>query len=137
MELVGRERRRFLQQISGSILLAAAGAEGLRPLVGKASMRWPKPIGSPVLESLRPVIEHSRDVRTNGDKIVEVAGWMAYEELPLPEFAVPFGVGANNPNEAIDFILVANSIDTAFTDFSTHIKFQVDFTGQHLSLIHI
>jgi hypothetical protein len=42
---------------------------------------WPQPIGSPVLESLRPVIEHSRDVRTHYDKIVEVAHWMAYEDL--------------------------------------------------------
>lgn len=133
MELEGKERRRFLQRISGSILLAAAGGESLPLLAGQSSMRWPKLIGSPVLDSLRPVIEHSRDVRTNGDKIVEVADWMAYEELPLPEFAVPFGVGANNPNEAIDFILVANSIDTAFTDFSTHIKFQVDFAAQHWS----
>jgi hypothetical protein len=133
MELEGRERRRFLQRISGSILLATAGGESLQSLAGKSSMRWPKSIGSPVLDGLRPVIEHSRDVRTNIDKIAEVADWMAYEELPLPEFAVPFGVGANNPNEAIDFILVANSIDTAFTDFSTHIKFQVDFAGQHWS----
>lgn len=96
-------------------------------------MRWPKPIGSPVLESLPPVIEHSRDVRTSVDKIVEVAGWMAYEELPLPEFALPFGIGAGDANDAIDFILVADSIDTAFTDFSTSIKFQVDFAGQHWS----
>jgi hypothetical protein len=96
-------------------------------------MRYPKPIGSPVLESLRPVIEHSRDVRTNLEKIVEVAGWMAYEELPLPDFALPFGIGAGDANEAIDFVLVANSIDTAFTDFSNHEKFQVDYAGQHWS----
>ncbi|HEY5069521.1 MAG TPA: hypothetical protein VII37_07025, partial [Candidatus Acidoferrum sp.] len=96
-------------------------------------MRWPILSGSPVLDSLRPVIENSREVRTNIGKIVEVAGWMGYEELPLPEFTLPFGVGANDANEAIDFILVADSIDTAFTDFSTHEKFQVDFAGQHWS----
>jgi hypothetical protein len=96
-------------------------------------MRLPKPIGSPVLDSLQPVIEHSRDVRTNLEKIVEVAGWMAYEELPLPDFALPFGIGAGDANEAIDFVLAANSIDTAFTDFSTHEKFQVDYAGQHWS----
>jgi hypothetical protein len=96
-------------------------------------MRWPKPIGSPVLDSLRPVIEHSRDVRTHLEKIIEVAGWMAYEELPLPEFALPFGIGAGDANEAIDFVLVADSIDTAFTDFVHHEKFQVDFAGQHWS----
>lgn len=96
-------------------------------------MRWPLLTGSPVLDSLRPVIEKSRDVRTNVDKIAEVAGWMGYEELPLPAFTLPLGVGAGDGNDAIDFILIADSIDTAFTDFSTHEKFQVDFAGQHWS----
>jgi hypothetical protein len=96
-------------------------------------VRWPILSGSPVLDSLHPVIENSRDVHTNVDKIIEVAGWMGYEELPLPEFTLPFGVGANNGNDGIDFILIADSIDTAFTDFSTHEKFQVDYAGQHWS----
>lgn len=94
-------------------------------------MRWPILSGSPVLDSLRPVIQKSGDVHTNVDKIIEVAGWMGYEELPFPEFTLPFGVGAVDSNEAIDFILVADCIDTAFTDFSTHQKFQVDFAGRH------
>jgi len=98
-----------------------------------SSPRWPKPIGSPVLDSLRPVIEKSRDVRTHVEKIVEVAGWMAYEELPMPDYHLPLGVGENNPDEAIDFIMVSDAIDTAFTDFSTHVKFQVDYAGQHWS----
>src|ERR1700730_3099721 len=96
-------------------------------------VRWPILSGSPVLDSLRPVIENSRGVHTNVDKIAEVAAWMAYEELPFPEFTLPFGAGAGDANETIDFILVADSIDTAFTDFSTHEKFQVDFAGQHWS----
>ncbi len=96
-------------------------------------MHWPKPIGSPVLESLRYAIESSRDVHTHYDKIVEVASWMAYEELPMPEFALPFGVGQGDPNEAIDFIMVADSIDTAFSNFDTHTKFQVDYAAQHWS----
>jgi len=96
-------------------------------------MHWPKPIGSPVLESLPYAIESSRDVHTHYDKIVEVASWMAYEELPLPEFALPFGISQGDPNDAIDFILVSNSIDTAFTNFDTHVKFQVDYAGQHWS----
>lgn len=94
-------------------------------------MRWPVLTGSPVLDSLHPVIQKSGDVHTNVDKIIEVAGWMGYEELPFPEFTLPFGVGAGDSNEAIDFILVADCIDTAFTDFSTHQKFQVDFGGRH------
>ena len=98
-----------------------------------STLRWPQPIGSPVLDSLRPVIEHSRDVQTHVDKITEVAGWMAYEDLPVPEYALPFGIGAHDVNVAIDFIMTSDTIDTAFTDFSTHVKFQTDYAGQHWS----
>lgn len=120
------------------MLLAAAGGESLRPAIastpaGNSALRWPKPIGSPVHESLRPVIEKSRHVRTHVDKIIEVAGWMAYEELPMPDYHLPLGVGENNPDEALDFIMVSDSVDTAFTDFTTHVKFQVDYAGQHWS----
>jgi len=90
-------------------------------------------MGSPVLDSMRYAVESSRDVHTHYDKIVEVASWMAYEELPMPEFALPFGVGLGNADEAIDFVMVADSIDTAFTDFRNHEKFQVDYAGQHWS----
>ena len=137
-------RRRFLQGLGGSMVLAAGpvnpdraaasfSSENHTDLNSGAPLRWPKPIGSPVLDSLRPVIEKSRDVRTHVDKIVEVAGWMAYEELPMPDYHLPLGVGENNPDEALDFIMVSDSIDTAFTDFSTHMKFQVDYAGKHRS----
>jgi len=137
-------RRRFLQGLGGSMVLAAGpvnpdraaasfSSENHTDLNSGAPLRWPKPIGSPVLDSLRPVIEKSRDVRTHVDKIVEVAGWMAYEELPMPDYHLPLGVGENNPDEALDFIMVSDSIDTAFTDFSTHMKFQVDYAGKHWS----
>lgn len=97
-------------------------------------VRWPRLKGSPVLDSVRPVIEHSRDVQTNIDKIVEIAGWMAYEELPMPDYALPFGIGAGDVDEeTIDFILTAACIDTAFTDFSSHIKFQADYAGKSWS----
>jgi len=96
-------------------------------------MYWPKSIGSPVLESVRYAVESSRDVHTHYEKIVEVASWMAYEDLPMPEFALPLGAGQGDANEAIDFVMIADSIDSAFTDFSTHVKFQVDYMGQHWS----
>src|ERR1700690_1438075 len=92
-------------------------------------IRWPKLIGSPVLDSLRPVIEKSKDVRTHIDKIVEVAGWMAYEDLPMPQLAVPHGL-AKDPVVAIDFIMVSTTIDSAFTDFKTHVKFEVEYDGE-------
>lgn len=96
-------------------------------------MYWPKSIESPVLDSVRYAVESSRDVHTSHEKIVEVASWMAYEELPMPEFMLPFGVGQGDTDEAIDFVMVADSIDTAFTDFVRHEKFQVDYAGQHWS----
>jgi hypothetical protein len=98
-----------------------------------ALMHWPKPIGSPVLESVKYAVESSRDVQTHYDKIVEVASWMAYEELPMPEFTLPFGVGQGDTDQAIDFVMVADSIDTAFTDFTHFEKFQVGDAGQHWS----
>jgi len=101
--------------------------------MGHFYMYWPKSIGSPVLDSVRYAVESSRDVHTNYDKIVEVASWMAYEDLPMPEFTLPFGVGQGNTDETIDFVMVADSIDTAFTDFARHEKFQVDYVGQHWS----
>lgn len=134
-------RRRFLLSLGGSFtalhapfvqLFPAAMMSSAQPL-SLDTMHWPKPIGSPVLDSLHYAIESSRDVSTHYDKVVEVASWMAYEELPMPEFALPFGVGQGDANEAIDFILVADSIDTAFTDFVHHQKFQMDYAGQHWS----
>src|ERR1700693_770005 len=135
-----RERRRFLTALVGSLavlpltrVFAYCLMKNSTSVPKENPVRWPILRGSPVLDSLRPVVENSREVRTNIGKIVEVAGWMGYEELPLPEFTLPFGVGAGDTKEAIDFVLVADSIDTAFTDFSTHEKFQVDFAGQHWS----
>jgi hypothetical protein len=94
---------------------------------------WPKSLGSPVLESVGYAVESSRDVRTSHEKIIEVASWMAYEELPLPQFTLPFGVGQENTDEAIDFVMVADSIDTAFTDFVRHERFHVQYAGRHWS----
>jgi len=134
-------RRRFLQALGGTLAVSPAfhsnffGAALGAPAwpFPSETMHWPKPIGSPVLESLPYAIESSRDVHTHYDKIVEVASWMAYEELPMPEFALPFGISQGDPNDAIDLILVSDSIDTAFTNFDTHVKFQVDYAGQHWS----
>src|ERR1700757_1755666 len=97
---------------------------------GIGVVRWPKLQGSPVLDSLRPVIEHARDVHTNLDKVIEVAGWMGYEDLPMPKYMLPLGIGEGNVDETIDFILTACCIDTAFTDFSNHVKFQIEHAGQ-------
>jgi Queuosine salvage protein len=129
-------RRDLLKATSSFAVLATTNTLQALPPAGTSApskpLPWPKPIGSPVLESLRPVIERSRDVRTHYNKIVEVAHWMAYEDLPMPKIAVPFGLD-KTPDLAIDFVMVTNCIDSAFTDFKTHIKFQVDYAGEHFS----
>ena len=100
--------------------------------MNEGTLRWPKPIGSPVLDSLRPVIEASRHVRTDLAKIAEVAAWMAYEELPFPQFSLPSGLEKDR-EQAIDFSMVQDSINTAFTDFTTNVKFQTRYEGQDWS----
>ncbi len=128
------DRRQFLGAMATMGAIAAAGkSQALNAASGGSAVHWPKLAGSPVLDSLHPVIEHSRDVHTNVDKISEVAGWMAYEELPMPDYQMPFGVGQGSADDVIDFILTADCVDTAFTDFSTHVKFQVDYAGRHWS----
>ncbi len=126
------DRRSFLTAAAGLSMLSGMDAAGMNAAPRARAVRVPKPIGSPVLTSILPVIEHSRDVRTDVDKIVEHAGWLAYEELPFPDFPLPFGLGADAP-QAIDFILVANAIDFAFTDFATGVKFVVDYEGKRWS----
>ena len=101
---------RFASSLTCGMTLPEKSTDSSRVAKGNP-VRWPILSGSPVLDSLHPVIENSRDVSTNLQKIIEVAGWMGYEELPLPEFTLPFGVGAGDGNDAIDFILIADSIE--------------------------
>ena len=96
------------------------------------ALRWPRPIGSPVLDSLRPVIEASEHVRTDVAKIAEVAKWMAYEKLPFPQFGLDFDPETDR-ERAIDFTMVSNTINTAFTDFETGVKFQAEYEGENHS----
>ncbi len=129
-------RRQVLKGIAIAALTGEANTSSVpaqsAPTPVAGSIPWPRSLGSPVTDSLRPVIEKSRDVCTHYEKIVEIAGWMAYEELPLPNLGVPFGL-EKTPDVAMDFVMVANTIDTAFTDFKTHVKFQVDYDGVHWS----
>ena len=100
--------------------------------MGSDEIRWPKPIGSPVLDSLRPVIEASQHVQTDVARIAEVAKWMAYEKLPFPQFGLDFDPEKDR-DRAIDFTMVSNTINTAFTDFETGMKFQTEYQGENHS----
>ena len=131
-----KTRREVLKAASAFATVAVAGTQlGVAvPRAPESSLHvpWPKLVGSPVLDSLRPVIEKSRDVKTHYEKVREVANWMAYEDLPMPKIAVPYGLDKTT-DIAIDFIMVGNTIDSAFTDFKTHVKFQTDYLGEHTS----
>jgi hypothetical protein len=76
----------------------------------------------PVLESVLPVVAESQDVTTDVGKVRDVAQWLAYEELPFPRFLLPFAVDLDR-EATIDFILVANLLNFAYTDFATGVRF--------------
>jgi hypothetical protein len=76
----------------------------------------------PILESVLPVVAASKDVTTDVSKVRDVARWLAYEELPFPRFLMPFAIELDR-NATIDFILVANLMNFAYTDFETGVRF--------------
>src|ERR1700745_615917 len=85
-------RRQLMQGLTAFCLGPAAGktaSAGVPQLSGLSSLHWPRALGSPVTESLRPVIENSRDVHSHYEKIAGIAGWMASQELPMPNLRVP------------------------------------------------
>lgn len=84
---------------------------------------------TPVLASVQPVVKAAELVRVNHDKIAEVANWMAYEEFAKPDGSMLFDFG-NNPDVIMDFTLVVNTMNFAFTDFSTGVKFETDYMGK-------
>ena len=84
---------------------------------------------SPVLASLQPVVDGAQLVRINHEKITEVANWMAYEEFAKPDGSILFDFG-NDPDVLMDFTLVVNTMNFAFTDFTTGVKFETDYMGK-------
>jgi hypothetical protein len=78
--------------------------------------------GHPVLESVLPVVAESKDVTTDVAAVHDVAQWLAYEELPFPRFLLPFAIELDR-DDTIDFILVANLLNFAYTDFETGVRF--------------
>ncbi|MGH9460730.1 MAG: queuosine salvage family protein, partial [Vicinamibacteria bacterium] len=84
--------------------------------------------GHPILDTLAPVIEGARHVRFHDDKVRAVADWMAYEELPWPDFRSPL-----TPQEdslvTMDFTFLTSTINFAFTDFESHTIFKAQYAG--------
>ena len=82
-----------------------------------------------MLDSVRPVVEAARDVSLDLDRLAEHAGWLAYEELPPPAFILPFPLELSR-DEVVDFVLTATSINFAFTDFETGVRWEVEHDGR-------
>jgi len=60
-------------------------------------------------------------------RLADVASWLAYEELPVPPAFLPF----RPPDEWVpDFVLVASSLNFAFTDFSTRARWELVLDGR-------
>ena len=82
-----------------------------------------------MLDSVLPVIEGSRDVETDLGRLADVASWLAYEELPAPSYFLPFPLDLPR-NEIVDFVLVASSLNFAFTDFATRKRWDLILDGR-------
>jgi hypothetical protein len=84
---------------------------------------------NPVVQSLLPVIQASRHVRTHRDVIEHVASWMAYEEFSLPGELFPFPLG-DDPDHLVDVLMLSATLDFAFTDFATGTVFTDHYRGE-------
>ena len=89
-------------------------------------------VAHPVLDTVRPVVEASRDVSLDLDRLAEHAGWLAYEELPPPAFILPFPLELSR-DELVDFVLTATSINFAFTDFESGVRWEIEAAGRVLA----
>jgi hypothetical protein len=78
------------------------------------------------------VVEASRDVSLDLDRLAEHAGWLAYEELPPPAFILPFPLELSR-DEQVDFVLTATSINFAFTDFDSGVRWEIEAAGRMLA----
>ena len=87
---------------------------------------------SGVLKSIDPVIKNSKLVRVNEERITDVANWMAYEEFAKPDGSSLFDFG-NDPDFLMDLTLTVNTMNFAFTDFDTGVKFESTYKGRTYS----
>jgi hypothetical protein len=84
---------------------------------------------TPVLSTVSHVVLNASLVKINAEKISTVADWMAYEEFAKPDGSMLFDFG-NDPDVLMDFTLVVNTMNFAFTDFTTGVKFETDYMGK-------
>lgn len=85
-----------------------------------------------VLQTVTPVAKRAKLVRINEEKLLSVADWMAYEEFPKSDGSSLFDFGSD-PDVFMDYTLVINTMNFAFTDFATGVKFETDYMGKRWS----
>ena len=81
-----------------------------------------------VLLGAQSVASESKNVRINHDKAEEISQKYSKEDLQLPVWDAPVFPEKSN-DEAIDFILLGNSINFAFNDFKTGEKYVHEYKG--------
>ncbi|MBM4408770.1 MAG: hypothetical protein FJ038_09295 [Chloroflexi bacterium] len=87
---------------------------------------------TPVLASVRPVVDASTHVRTHPDAVRAVAGWLAYEEFGLPDGMLQFEL-PRDPDLLVDTTMLVSLLNFAFTDFDTSVKYEADYQGKRHS----
>ena len=86
---------------------------------------------SPVLGSIRGVIDRSQHVRTSVEGIEIIASWMAFEEFAFPSGPVDGAfTDRTDPEEIIDVSFFYAVMNFAFTDFDSGVKFAADYRGR-------
>ena len=79
---------------------------------------------NPVLTSLKPILKLKKNVWTDEERIKELAPVIAEEELAVPKWDAPVYVEENDL-VTIDFIILVNALNFAFTDFEKpHSKYE-------------
>ncbi|MYB09285.1 MAG: hypothetical protein F4129_12205 [Acidimicrobiia bacterium] len=89
---------------------------------------------SPVLRSVRGVVDRTRHVLTSVEAIEDVASWMAFEEFAFPSGPVDGAFSdRTDPAEIIDVSFFYAVMNFAFTDFDSGVKFAADYRGRSWS----
>ena len=82
-----------------------------------------------VLKSCKHVAEQAAWVKVQDHKIRDVADWMAYEEFGEADGSMLFDFGSD-ADVIMDVILAINTLNFAFTDFASGVKFEVNYLGK-------
>ena len=84
---------------------------------------------SKVLSSMGNVIDNAQHITISEKQIEIVADWLAYEEFGLPKN----NKTNKDPDNFIRTTMLINTLNFAFTDFDTSIKYSIERDGQKLS----